>query len=283
MSTKISILLSTYNGERYLSQQIDSIIHQSCKDWDLYIRDDGSSDNTLQIIEKYCTNYSTHIHFLQNSKHKGVWMSFLWLLEQIESDYYMFCDQDDIWFPEKIEKTYKKMKAEELNNGDKAIIVCSDLVVVDEQLQLIHNSMWEYSKIFPKTLKSSFKYLSVCNFVTGCTMMINNKAKEVSFPFSSNATLHDNWIALKVLYSNGIISPVYEPTILYRQHGKNVCGAAEFKKSNYLLNKIKHLFTTYNNNMLAYKMANSAGGISVFSYIVYKINYYAMRQFNLSE
>ena len=279
MKETVAILLSTYNSEKYLDEQIDSILKQTYNNWELIIRDDGSTDSTIQIIHNYCLQYPNIRLIKTQKKNLGVKKSFFELLENSNARYYMFCDHDDVWFSDKVEKTYKKMIEEERNNRNKAIIICSDLVVVDDKLQVIHDSMWGYSKFFPEILKSSFKYLSVCNFVTGCTMMINNKAKEISFPLSPHATLHDNWIALKVLCSNGIISPIYDTTIFYRQHGKNVCGAAEFKRNNYLFNKIKEISTVVNNNILAYKMAKSAGRVNVFSYIFYKIKYYIRRQF----
>jgi len=277
-STDVAILLSTYNSQKYLCEQIDSILKQSYKDWQLHIRDDGSTDNTLSIIDDYCSKFTNIQRLASSEKNMGVKNSFFELLKNVNSQYYMFCDHDDVWFPDKIERSYKKMKEEEDKDGDIAIVVCSDLVVVDDKLQVIHDSMWKYSKFLPETLKSSFKYLSVCNFVTGCTMMINKKAKELSLPLSPHATLHDNWIALKVLYSNGVISPIYDATMLYRQHGRNVCGAAEFKKHSYFFDKIKKLSTVIDDNVRAYKMAKSVGKISVFSYIVYKFKYYIKRQ-----
>jgi len=276
-NTHLAILLSTYNSEKYLCDQIDSILMQSYKDWQLYIRDDGSTDSTLSIINDYCSKF-TNIQMLASEKNIGVKNSFFELLKNVNSQYYMFCDHDDVWFSDKIERSYEKMKEEEDKNGKIAVVVCSDLVVVDNKLQVVHDSMWEYSKFLPEVLRSSFKYLSICNFVTGCTMMINNKAKELSLPLSPYATLHDNWIALKVSYSNGIISPIYDPTMLYRQHGKNVCGATKFKKQNYFFDKLKKLSTVVHDNARAYKMAKSAGKISVFSYLVYKFKYYIKRR-----
>jgi len=282
-TSPIAILLSTYNSEKYLCEQIDSILRQSNKNWELYIRDDSSTDSTLSIISDYCSKFTNIRMLTLDKKNVGVKNSFFELLKNVDSQYYMFCDHDDVWLPDKIEKSYRKMKEEEEKNIDTAIVVCSDLVVVDHKLQIIHDSMWKYSRFFPEILKSSFKYLSVCNFVTGCTMMINSKAKDLSLPVSSHATLHDNWIALKVLSSNGIISPIYDATILYRQHGKNICGASEFKKTRYLSNKIKTLPTVFRNNKAAYEMAKSAGKINVFVFIGYKILYYIKRRLHASN
>jgi glycosyltransferase involved in cell wall biosynthesis len=273
----IAILLSTYNGEKYLSSQIDSIFSQTYTDWILYIRDDGSTDKTVSVIKDYVTRYPNVIFFENEKENIGAKNSFLWLLSKVYAQYYMFCDQDDVWVPFKVEITYKKMKIAEQDNSDKSIIVNTDLVVVDNNLQIIHSSMWEAAHLLPDILKSSFHYLCVCNFVTGCTMMINQKAKEISFPISSKAILHDNWIALKVLYTGGIIIPIKEQTILYRQHPKNVCGTPMYP-TNYVLSKIKHCIYVLKMNKTAYEMCSSVGKMNIFVYCLYKIKYYFKRK-----
>jgi len=231
MRETVAVLLSTYNSEAYICEQINSILTQTYKEWILFIRDDGSFDGTINLIQNYCNQHSNIRLFESNGENLGARDSFFWLLNNTDAKYYMFCDHDDVWLPFKIEITYKKIKKAEQNNCGKPIIINTDLIVVDDKLQTIHNSMWRYSGFLPNVLKSSFYYLSVCNFVNGCTMMFNQEAKEISFPVSPNATLHDNWIALKVINSDGIIVPIDQPTILYRQHAQNVCGAAIFGKN----------------------------------------------------
>ena len=106
----ISILLSTYNGEKYLSEQLDSILQQSYQNFIIYIRDDGSNDNTLNIIMYYVHNFPSKIKLVDDKvKHRGAKLSFIWLMSHIESDYYMFCDQDDVWLPNKIELSIDKL------------------------------------------------------------------------------------------------------------------------------------------------------------------------------
>jgi glycosyltransferase involved in cell wall biosynthesis len=273
----ISILLSTYNSEKYLCEQIDSILNQSHKEWRLYIRDDGSTDSTLNIIKEYCSQHSNIVLCESGNKNIGAKNSFFWLLDNIDAQYYMFCDHDDVWLPFKVEITYKKMKIAEQDNFGKSIIVNTDLVIVDNNLQMIHPSMWDAARLLPDILKSSFHYLCICNFVTGCTMMINQKAKEISFPVASKATLHDNWIALKVLYTGGIIIPIKEQTILYRQHSKNVCGFPMYH-TNYILSKIKHCICVLKMNKTAYEMCTSVGKMNIFLYCLYKIKYYFKRK-----
>jgi glycosyltransferase involved in cell wall biosynthesis len=277
MNNKIAILLSTYNSDKYLSEQINSILKQTYTEWELIIRDDGSTDKTISLVLDYCKQYKNIKLLESHGKNLGVKNSFFELLKNTNSKYYMFCDHDDVWLPFKIELTYKRMKEAEIKYINKPIIICTDLIVTDNNLKIIHNSMWKYSRIFPDILNSSYQYLVVCNFVTGCTMMINQITKEISFPVSCNATLHDNWIALKVMYLGGIIIPVYIPTILYRQHDKNVCGAIIYPE-NYFFKKLKNILFVYKANKSFYKMINDIGKISIFIFIIYKIKYYLKRK-----
>ena len=140
----VSILLATYNGEKFLIEQLNSIINQSYEDWTLYIHDDGSSDGTIAIINQYCDQYENIIYLPDLIVHRGAAQSFMCLLEQVNADYYMFCDQDDVWLPYKIEKTYIAMQEKPV---DSPVLIFSDLVVVDSDLNIINKSFWFYSKI----------------------------------------------------------------------------------------------------------------------------------------
>lgn len=215
---EVAILMSTYNGTEFLEEQIQSIIDQSFTNWELLIRDDGSIDQTVSIIKKYCS-IDTRIHLIKSTKNLGTVSSFFYLLEQADADYYMFADQDDVWKKNKVELTVNKMK----NILDQNIPTCvySNLTVVDECLnekgQLLTNN-WQ-----------SFPYLLFTNNVFGCTMAINQSLKsKVLFNDLNidNIYMHDWWLALlaaafgKVLY-------IPESTILYRQHGSNQVGASK--------------------------------------------------------
>ena len=136
---QIDILLATYNGESYLSSQLDSIINQSCDNWKILIRDDGSKDRTLEIIEWYTKKYNNQIFLIEDEKKNlGVCGNFSELLNHSHADYAMFCDQDDIWFKNKIKITFQKMKEMENTYGsDCPILVHTDLMVVDKNLEKI--------------------------------------------------------------------------------------------------------------------------------------------------
>jgi glycosyltransferase involved in cell wall biosynthesis len=250
----ISILLSTYNGNKYLKEQIDSIINQSVSDWRLYIRDDGSTDNTVKIINEYCERYQDKIeNVTDNSENLGADKSFMLMLSKIDSDYLMFCDQDDVWLPFKIEKTMQKMNEIEKEYINKPIVIFTDLTIVDENLNTISASMWKFSKINPEYSKNIY-YHSVSSSVSGCTMLMNKKVKEYVLPYPDEALMHDWWIALHVAYY-GIVDYISEQTILYRQHGKNRIGAENSGKNHYL-NRLLKIGIVINENIEVIKMLN---------------------------
>ena len=233
---KIAILLATYNGGKYIWEQLESLFQQSCKLFHLYVRDDGSSDDTLKIVQQFHEMFPDRVTILKDSqKHRGAAKSFMYLLENVDSEYYMFCDQDDIWMLEKIEKTLARMNDIEKVITEKGtaaknvpILVATDLGVVDEQLNLLSESFNKDLKI--DVFRKHPELICVRHVVTGCTMMFNHAAKIASLPMSPRATMHDEWVALCVHFKGGIISILDDATILYRQHTSNTLGAEQASK-----------------------------------------------------
>ncbi|MBN2824256.1 MAG: glycosyltransferase family 2 protein [Campylobacterales bacterium] len=230
---QVDILLSTYNGEKYLQEQLDSIFNQSYKNFRVIVRDDGSSDNSLEIAKRF------NVEILESKENFGAKLSFASLLEYAlnssNSRYFMFADQDDVWDVDKIQKSITKIKElEKVQSKPVPLLIHSDLRVVDEQLKIIDNSFWHYSKIDPK--KNSFNRLLVQNTVTGCTMLINRELANLSLPISPQAIMHDWWIALAAAQFGKIV-PLYEATINYRQHDFNDTGAKGFTIS-YIVEKM---------------------------------------------
>jgi len=229
----IDILLSTYNGEQYLRNQIESIINQTYKNWRLLIRDDGSQDKTIEILEYYLRKHKDKIVLIEDGqKHLGASKSFFRLLGYSDAKYIMFCDQDDVWLPYKIEETYNKMKELEKKHNDKPLLVYSDLKVVDKDLNLIAPSFWKYQHIDPK--RNKLNHLLVQNVITGCTMMINDKLKDTLITMPDDEIMHDWWLGL-VGASFGELDFIKEPLVLYRQHGKNDTGAQKYGLMVYLI------------------------------------------------
>lgn len=266
----VSILMCSYNGAANISSQIDSILLQNYPNWNLYIHDDGSSDETISIIERYVSQYSNIFLVLDGVKGRGAKDSFIWLMEQIDSDYYMFCDQDDFWLNNKIELTIEYLlKNEAIYGKNIPIVVHSDLFVVDENLNMINESFWRYSKLSPKLL-SNYANLQILNCVTGCAMGFNRAAKECSLPINNLAPMHDWWVALSTLKNNGIIDDINTCTIKYRQHSNNVVGARNIS-FNYFVYKIRTLIDVINENEKHLNFLKSFSGMSHLSYYLKKV------------
>ena len=220
----IAILLSTYNGERYLIEQLDSLFSQTYSEFKLYVHDDGSSDKTISIIKEYQKRYIDQIVIKHDNCRRGAGNSFMWLLDNVSADYYMFCDQDDVWMPNKIEVSLNQIRQIEDEQGNHVPVgVFTDLTLVDEKLNIIHPSFWKFQNIKPR-LTSQFKYLVYGNGVTGCTLMINQAVKTIIQPLPDSIGLHDYWLAL-LISRHGYLYYYPNPTIYYRQHRNNVAGA----------------------------------------------------------
>lgn len=221
---QIDILLATYNGEKYLAEQINSILSQTILDWKLLIRDDGSTDRTVEIISHYTERYPDKIvHIVDNDKNLGATRNFERLMEHSTAPYSMFCDQDDIWFPDKLEKSLQKLQTMEQQYGaDIPLLVYTDLSVCDEEGILIANSFWKYQGCDPSLPLDDAKAL-VQNNATGNTFIFNRVLCEQALPFSPDAVMHDWWVALIALYL-GKIDYITDQTMLYRQHNTNVSG-----------------------------------------------------------
>jgi len=223
----IQILMAVYNGEKFIEEQLRSIINQTNTEWELLIRDDLSTDSTLNIILEYYKNYHDRIRIIDNHGIRyGAAGNFMELLKISDSEYVMFADQDDVWLPDKIDKTLSTMKRlEEKEGKDTPLLVHTDLCVVDENLNLISRSMWKMQKINPQF--KSLNRLLIQNNVTGCASMINKKLVEMSKQFSYGIIIHDWWIAL-IASCFGEIEYINNPMILYRQHNYNEVGAVGY-------------------------------------------------------
>lgn len=237
----IDILLATYNGEKFIKEQIDSLFSQSLTDWHLYINDDNSTDNTFEILKEYQGKYPDKITLSKSSSPLGAKGNFFKLIEFSKSEYIMFCDQDDVWHSDKIEKTFKKMLETENGNTDVPVLVHTDLCVVDENLNTINPSYFKLSRIKNET---ALNRAIVQNCVTGCTIMVNKALLKLAGDTNENVIMHDWWLYL-IASAFGKIEFLNEATIKYRQHSKNEVGAKglKYRKNSELKNS---LLKTYN-------------------------------------
>ncbi|MDO4160917.1 MAG: glycosyltransferase, partial [Prevotellaceae bacterium] len=209
---KVVILMSTYNGERYLHEQIKSLLAQKGVEIDIFVRDDGSTDNTTEILKEYEKEGILRWYF---NGHKNVQKSFLDLCKKApKADYYAFCDQDDIWDDDKL-----LVATQALNNksSDKPLIYYCGQRLVDVNLNLL--SIHKVSNN-----RSDHTNFLISN-VAGCTTVFNSKLLDLINSSNPDFILmHDSWIFKVCLAMNGeyVVDP--EPHISYRQHDNNTVG-----------------------------------------------------------
>ncbi len=218
----VTVLLAVYGGEKYLAEQIESILNQTEQDFKIIIRDDGSRDNSPAIIKEYHEKYPEKISVMEGSPTGSAAANFAQMLCECDDDYIMFCDQDDVWLPFKIEKTLAAMRKAEGDNKNTPVLVHGDLSVVDEKLNITAPSFFEFQRLYQN--KVSFPHLLVQNYVTGCTVMINRALKQKCGSVPAGCAMHDWWLALLAQLFGKIVC-INEPLLLYRQHGDNQVGA----------------------------------------------------------
>ncbi len=278
--SSIAVLLATYNGEKYLSAQLDSLLQQSYHDFTVFVHDDISKDGTMDLITRYVQEHTGKIIVVDDdiSIGRGARDSFLYLLENVESQYYMFCDQDDIWLPDKIEVSIERMKKEEGKSPNIPIIVHSDLILVDQNGTPLGESSWERQRLTSAwfdTLEAN--YIWVTRY-SGCTMLFNEMAKTVSLPMDNRVKWHDLWVGLKTNMSCGKIVALERCTILYRQHGNNTSGV--LPKANGMASSLKHLSHLRRylvNHVELYRLSNNIIGCTLWQFIMAKMHFVRLK------
>ena len=237
LETKIiQILMSTYNGEEYLREQIESIIQQDCEEKTgtkikLFIRDDGSKDRTQMIIKVYAAKYPETIQWYQG-KNIGVIKSFFELIEKSDDNatYYAFADQDDYWHKDKLSAGIKhidKMSEERDTKKNIPLLYCCSPLLVDEELKELNNEMTRKAK------KPAFENAVVENIVTGCTIVMNKTLRNMVKAYQPDFTVMHDWWFYLLASCYGKVYYDIEQHISYRQHGTNTVG--------YNTSKIKEL------------------------------------------
>lgn len=220
----VIILLSTYNGERFIKQQLDSLLAQTYPA-QILIRDDGSNDGTLAILGDYAKRHTSIYLFTDSKDHKGLRGSYFWLLTKAQAffpDVICYADQDDVWLPDKTEKLFKQLLT---IDHQKPALVFSDVTVVDENLNLIHPSLATLQKLDHDHKITLKKLLLYCPAL-GCTLMMNKPLVKLicDLPHHGHSLNPDKW-ALMLAYLSGSITYLPEPTVKYRQHSSNTVGA----------------------------------------------------------
>ena len=271
-NVRIAILMATYNGEKFLREQIDSLFTQTYQDWHLYVHDDGSTDSTISIVKEYIDNHPGRITLMDYPSQGGACKNFLSMLDRVDAPYYMFCDQDDVWLPEKIEREYSEIRELERREVSlKPIVVYSNLIVTDSDLNIISPSLWEIAGIYPEFV-NSFGEMAANTLMSGCTMIFNHSVKQIMPPYTDKITMHDAWIACCVTKNNGVLYPIKQPTIYYRQHSSNALGAQDIRNPT-LRQRLMRFTTSYSRNRRHYLMLRELSYGSIFKSIYYKLVY----------
>ena len=222
----IAILMSAYNGAKYIREQIDSLLAQSYQDFAVYIRVDGSSDGTAEIVDEYASKYPDKIkHVDVGGKNLGCGQSFMWLLEHTEADYYMYCDQDDVWLPTKVEETLAKIKEhDETGHRDVPCVVFTDAIIVDGEMNVMYDSLWKSNHRNPEDAKDVYRYAVYRQAALGCTMLFNNETRRLALSisrFPDRTGQHDRLLVF-LCARLGVVDYLTKPLIKYRQHNANV-------------------------------------------------------------
>lgn len=270
--------MATYNGEKFIEEQIRSILKQTHSHWTLYIHDDNSIDSTLNIIKQYRDRYPTKIILIEDDICFGnPTGNFSHIITSITNtyDYYMFSDQDDYWLSSKIEDTLIKMLDISLCHSQSLMkLVHTDLIVSDSALNIISESMWKYQKIDYRETRT--EGLLAQNNVTGCTVMFDRNVKQQLFPIPKEALMHDWWLAVNVS-KYGEIGYVNRVTLYYRQHSGNSVGAKKMDFI-YYLRKIRNISKVISHYKRVYVMIQKLDfPVSFFNVMFLKFRYILRR------
>ena len=237
MRKKVVVLMSTYNGEKFIEEQIKSLIKQQDVDIKILVRDDGSTDNTINILKKFKDENVLDFYVGKNKKPAKSFMELL--SKSPDADYYAFCDQDDYWMPNKLSNAIQKLEQSKSKNGK---FYYSSLDVVDKNLNFCYNS----------TISGKVQYDNemIKNYATGCTIVIDyilrNKVNNCKFDFIA---MHDSWIYRIALSTDAYVYYDKNSYIKYRQHENNVLGTTNnfFKIWNRRLKRFIHSISETSN------------------------------------
>lgn len=232
-------MMATYNGDKYLDEQLASIEKQTCKDWQLVVSDDGSSDKTLDILKKFQANQTLNKVIIRTGPQKGSASNFISMLTDplVRGSYYAFSDQDDVWLPNKLEVAIAQIKS--IEKYELPVLYCGRTINVDEDLHKISESPLF---VFPATFRNAL----VQSIAGGNTMIFNDALKRKCELFHPVVPVHDWWLYLLATGVGGVVHYDKEPYVLYRQHPDSLIGG------NYsLIHRLKNVKRIFNGEFKA--------------------------------
>ncbi len=239
----VAILMCTYNGEKFIREQLDSIEAQDYKNWTLYVNDDGSKDRTLSILKAYQKKWGNQKLIIRRGPQKGFCQNFLQIINdpKIKAHFYFLSDQDDVWMPHKVSHTLKFLST---LNPLKPILYCARTTYISSDAKKILG----HSDLFLK--RPSFMNALIQSLAGGNTMCFNHQLKRISQRCSNvDAVSHDWWLYILNEFIGGRTLYDNESTILYRQHSGSLIGAntgliAKLKRLRLLINGTYRNFNT---------------------------------------
>ncbi len=237
----ISVAMATYNGEKHLNEQIDSILNQTLKVDEIIITDDNSSDKTVDILAKYARENS-QIKFFVNEERLGFKKNFEKAISLCSGDFIALSDQDDIWLPNHIEWLSNNLGTKSLAVGN------AELINEDGSKKNISLSETEQFQYFSENSMDILEHILFCvNPFQGASMFFTKKFAEKLLPIPENVAFHDTWFAVNALCQNGI-SYTFEPITLYRQAASTVTKHIRRSRLQHIKDRIFSVFSkkTYN-------------------------------------
>lgn len=225
----ISVCMATYNGEKFIKAQLDSILVQLDESDEVVISDDSSTDNTIKIIESI---NDKRIKIFSNQKFKSPTFNFENAINQASGEIIFLSDQDDVWMENKVANVKEKLLLYD--------VVVTNCMIVDENLNIINNSFYNFNNSGKGILKNIYK-----NSYLGCCLAFKKKTLELVLPFPENIPMHDIWLGFvfELFYKTTFVR---EPLIYYRRHGENASATGEkspykfFKKILFRYNILKN-------------------------------------------
>ncbi len=219
---KVLILMATYNGERFIREQLESIAAQTHREWELWVRDDGSSDATLSVVRDFAGRHPGRVRVIEDDeKHLGPCRNFARLMElalrESDAEYFALSDQDDVWREDKLQVL---LGAVQKLPADCPALAFSDLEIVDEHLKTMRQSFFKFYRVPNEIAELDILFRNVA---PGCAMLFNRATLGRSVPIPEEAIMHDWWLMLVAMFF-GNISAVRSQLVLYRQHDSNAVG-----------------------------------------------------------